>query len=145
MLVACGGSVEAEPAQLTVAIESPSFTWCRCHHGFGPGLDGTATVKIQSTGKSSATFTAVSLRLLPAGTGPTYSSADSGGWVKIDRTSNIAVAGGALATPKLTSYLDTLVTDPPATTSYRVELTYSVDGASRVVTSAPFDVAIAPP
>jgi hypothetical protein len=51
----CGGTVapdetDATSGPLEIRVDDPRFVYCECHHGFGPGIDGTVRVTIRNPG-----------------------------------------------------------------------------------------------
>ncbi len=51
-----GACVEAPPLaqRLEVELLSATFAFCRCHHGFGPGLDGDLRLRVRNTSEAPA-------------------------------------------------------------------------------------------
>jgi predicted small lipoprotein YifL len=100
LLLAACGSVTGEPAavpdaavsgkpdagpdasqahgSVQVTIQDMSFTACRCHHGFGLGINGTATVHVVNSGASPVTLTPGAFVLRDPMTGKSYTTNESG-------------------------------------------------------------------
>jgi hypothetical protein len=61
-----------------VTIQDMSFTACRCHHGFGLGINGTATVHVVNSGASPVTLTPGAFVLRDPMTGKGYTTNEAG-------------------------------------------------------------------
>ena len=139
-------ATDAPAGKLTVDLLFPSVSWCKCHHGFGPGLDGLMTFTAKSTAATAIKVELLIVRLVPTAGGPTYSTAD-GGSVQFKTPagtfSSITVDAGATVNPQLKLIIDTTVSDPPPSTPYDIEVTYTEDGVKRVVLSGPLSISVA--
>jgi hypothetical protein len=72
------GVVDAPGGNVNVSILDSSFTACRCHHGFGPGINGTAQIHVVSSETRSVTLVPGTFVLKDQTSGTAYTTTQAG-------------------------------------------------------------------
>jgi hypothetical protein len=160
VLLACGETVSgdigaapdsAAPPQgsVEVSLHDISFTACRCHHGFAPGIDGAATVHVVNAGARVVTLVPGAFVLRNQTTGAAYTTRESesgSGYYSLENVPGSesnpptppsfqpALAPGGSTEISVSFYIDD-VKWPVAASLYELEVDL---GVGVTATSAPF-------
>ena len=70
-LVACGAEVASNTADaaLEVSLQGGAFTFCNCHHGYGPGVDGNVVLHVRNPSPSIESLGVQRVTIRPVGGG----------------------------------------------------------------------------
>jgi hypothetical protein len=112
-----------------IHIDSATLWTCNCHHGCGPGIDGSISVVVTNTDTVARTIQIVDVRLVPVGGGTTLVASALGYFTVMgtDVDHMYTVAGGSMEYRNVVPYIDLSRTMPG---NYRVEVLVRVDGVN---------------
>lgn len=117
----------------TLTAGAPTFQTCTCHHGCGPGIDGTFVVDARNADSVAHAVRITDATLTPFGTpgGPFIASRD--GYLRVTGAAadgSVTVAPGAVSAIEVVVYLDIPMTLPG---TYRIDIAVLVDGTTSML------------
>jgi len=153
---ACGGATDTtdkgqttpagDPDALVLTLSSGDFSYCECHHGFGPGVNGSLELRIQNPSSRARTLDRGALTL--SGATRAYSTIPPGfrmvpedhQFMNDGSVPGVTIPAGASARLFLSAYIDgpSAFADVAGRRQVRVEL---LEGGRSIFADTEVDVA----
>jgi hypothetical protein len=134
---------DGPPGTITFHADMAVFSTCTCHHGCGPGIDGSFVLHVTNDSAATPTIRITEVTLVPIGTPGGAFVATRDGWFRVTGAAadgSVSIAPGASSTFDVAVYLDLPMT---LAGTHRIDVDLVVDRLATTLTLPSVSVPLA--